>query len=167
MRGETHISQIDLMLGSGNSSLSWKFGSALLTKKYVIHVNYSAVSRQYQMVYLVCVLMYDILCNIFVLFMCLDVFDAVLLSCRQKTAWCVGYNEISRKTSPKPTWRTFPRCIFQPHRMRRKRVRHQWDCQWEVVSWFSAGHMKKGEYNLHWTFRDALRNKVSWKKFCK
>jgi len=71
------------MLGSGDTSLCWSFGNALLTKKYVIRVNYSAVSRQHQKVYLVCVFMYDILCNIFVLFMCLDVSDAVHLSCRQ------------------------------------------------------------------------------------
>jgi hypothetical protein len=83
------MSQLDLMLGSGSTSMSWKLGNALLTKKYVIHVNYSPVSRKHQKVYLVCVVMYDFLCNIFVLFMCLDVSDAVNLSCRQKTAWCV------------------------------------------------------------------------------
>jgi len=117
MWGAIHFSQMDLMLGSGDTSLSWKFDNALLTKKYIIHVNYSSVSRQYQKVYLVCVLMYDILCNIFVLFMCLDVFEAVHLSCRQKTVWCVDYDEISRKTSPKRTWLTCPKCTFQPHRI--------------------------------------------------
>jgi hypothetical protein len=163
MWGAIHFSQLALMLGSGDTSLCWSFGNALLTKKYVIHVNYSAVSRQHQKVYLVCVFMYDILCNIFVLFMCLDVSDAVHLSCRQKTAWCVDYDEISRKTLQNQPGELSENVPYNPtvHSMRGKRVRHLWLCQWEVVSWYPAGHTKKGEYSLHWTPRDTLRAKVS------
>lgn len=103
MKGATQFSQLDLMLGSGDTSLGWKFISALFAKNCVVLVNYSAVLRQHPKVYLVCVFMYDIACNIFVFFMCLDVFNAVHPSCRQKTAWCVDNDEISRRTSPKPT----------------------------------------------------------------
>jgi hypothetical protein len=101
MKGATQFSQLDLMLGSGDTSLGWKFGSASFVKKCFALVNYSAVLRGNIRRCIWCVFLCTTLRVVF--FMYLDVFDAVHLSSRQKTAWCVDNDEISRRTSPKPT----------------------------------------------------------------
>lgn len=79
MKGATQFSQLDLMLGSGDTSLGWKIGSALFAKKSVALVNYSAVLRGNIRRRIWCVFLCTTLRVIFSCFLC-------VLSCRQKAA---------------------------------------------------------------------------------
>ena len=112
MWGAIHFSHLDLMQGSGDTCLSWKFGNAFWLRStlsmWIIRQYRGNVRRCIWWVFwrTFCAMCY--LCVLMCLMQCTCHADR-----KQPGTWSMTRS--AEKTSSKLTWRTFPKFTFQPH----------------------------------------------------